>query len=891
MSAMNYKALMSNEQERPSPDKLLEAIQQEESLRGKGRLKIFLGMAAGVGKTYSMLEEAQILHRDGVDVVVGLVDTHGREETAQLLRDLQVIPRKIVEYRGKNFEELDLDAIIALHPTLVLVDELAHTNVPGLRHAKRWQDVLEILDSGIDVHTTLNIQHIESLNDVVKGISGVSVHETVPDLIVEKAAFIQIVDLTPEELLQRLKEGKIYLGDQSQIAAKNFFQKDKLTALREIVLRYGAEKVDRDLLGMSAVRTGAIEWKPREKFLVAVSHSPTSQRLIRTTRRLASNAKAPWVALYVNCGVDLNEQENNQLAKNLLLARDLGAEVITINDPSISQGIQKMARQKGVTQIIVGRHVGTSGWGFFNRFRLFDNLIDECKDIDIHIIKQERYNVSYHRRWLSWFFPRRALQYLWMLFYLAFVTLINHSFSEFVSYKITGVILLLSIIISSLFFGVGPVIMAALSYPLIMDFFFIKPYSFGELNIEDRVVMFIYVLIAISIGILINRERRYQKILLAREKTTDALFEIVQHIGELTSIEETCKTIKVSLEKLVNGVVEFMIKEIDNGLVFKNKTTLIDDQMENNTALWVFDHQKEAGWSTDTLPASQNLYIPLKGSYEAVGLLVYRPKTGRLLTAEEKNVLYTVGQQLGGYIERIFADIREQEHEQLKRIERIHKTILDRLSKEFEKPISNLSESIDRLKVKGEELPKNGLKAAIEDIDAAFRGIVKILLSIATMSQLSEGMIPLKKSKHNIEEFLKESCEDSAKYKKGYHFVVKVEEGLPEVAFDDYLIRILIYNLLNNALENSPEGSTIIVEGKRAKGYLIITISDEGQGIPEDQLETVFEKFYRLPESKGPGAGLGLAIAKTIAEVHQGYLKAENLPVKGTRFSLYLPLE
>lgn len=875
-----------DQKERPSPDEILESIRKEEKQQTKGRLKIYLGMAAGVGKTYSMLEEAQVLRRVGVDVAIGIVDTHGREETEALLKDLKVIPQKLVSYKDKDFYELDLDAVINLKPSVVLVDELAHTNIPGLRHTKRWQDVLEILDHGIDVYSTLNIQHIESLNDVVKGISGISVRETVPDVIVETADSIRLVDISPDELLQRLKEGKIYLGDQSQIAALNFFQKDRLTALREIVLRYAAEKVDRDLLGLAASSVRVIEWKPREKFLIAISHSPTSQKLIRTGRRLAALVKAPWIALYVNTGKTLDEQDNNQLARNLLLARDLGAEVISINDPSISEGIQRIARQKAVTQIVLGRHPTRTFLGFLRRYNLFDNLILECQDIDIHIIKQERYSLNFQKRLLSRILPKSVKPYLIMVFYMAVLTFINFMLSSFLSYQVIGVILLIGLISGSLSFGVGPLILGALLYPIIMDVFFIPPvFELGDLTSEDKIVIFLYMISAIFIGIALDRSRRHKRMLLMREKMTDILLEVANLIAKGTSIPETCKTITDKLEKFIGGYFEVVIKEIDNGLIFDKPQIFFDDEKEKATATWVFEHNKEAGWTTDTLPSSQNLYIPLIGSYETVGVLVYRPKSNRVLSTEEKAFIITVSQQLASYVERFFSVQRDREHEQLKQMDKIHKSILDRLSKEFEKPINNLGGEIEKLKNTADSNVCNS-----NAIENAYHGIVKILLNISTMSQLSEGLVPIRKSLHDVKEFLEECCEDARSASSGHRFELKIEEKLPSVAFDDYLIRLLIYNVLNNAMEYSPPNSLIEVEAKMGKNYLIINVTDEGEGIPEEELENIFDKFYRLPEARTPGAGLGLAIAKTIAELHGGYLTAENILNKGTRFSLYLPL-
>lgn len=379
---------MEFEEERPDPDKLLHAIQADEINTQKGSLKLFLGMAAGVGKTYSMLKAAQQLQRTGLDLAVGIVDTHGRKETAALLQGLRVIPPRQISYKGALFIELNLDEILRVKPSLILVDELAHSNVPGSKHAKRWQNVVELLSHGIDVYTTLNVQHIESLKEFVESITGISIRETVPDSIIEKAASIELIDLTPEELLERLKQGKVYLGDKSSIAARNFFQKDRLMALREILMRYAAEKIEHDLHSMISTAARPIGWKHREKLLAAVTCTSHSQMLIRTTRRLAFNLNAPWIALHVDDGSIVDPEEKILLAKNLLIAHDLGAEVITVNDQDVAGAIKRTCRQQGVTQIIIGQE--QAGFSFASLFRrtLLDQLAYNCSEFDVHIVRK-----------------------------------------------------------------------------------------------------------------------------------------------------------------------------------------------------------------------------------------------------------------------------------------------------------------------------------------------------------------------------------------------------------------------------------------------------------------------------------------------------------------------
>lgn len=642
---------MSTE-ERPNPEQLLKAIHREEMQQKKGRLKIFIGMAAGVGKTYAMLEEAQELNKEGVDLVVGTVNTHGRKETAELLNGLKIVPEKIVSYRDKQLNELDLDAIIALHPQLVLIDELAHSNVPGLRHSKRWEDVIEILAHGIDVYATLNVQHIESLNDLVASITGITVRETVPDVVIEKASSIRLIDITVDELLERLQEGKVYVSEQSRVAILNFFQKDRLTALREIVLRYAAEIVDHNLQDMAPIDARISEWKPREKFLVAISPSPNAQRLIRITRRLAAAVNAPWIALYINTGRLLSEEENNQLAKNLLLARNLGAEVLTLNDPHIVDAIQKTVRQQGITQMILGRPPKSKFLGFFRRYELLDQLAIECKDVDIHVIKQEPSYVIHPRTAVRGTVPLQLQPYLIVLFLVGFFTGISFIAMPHVGYRLIGFLFLLGILSLSLFFKKGPVFFAAILYALIWELFFVpRPEQFVLGVPQDDAVLILYVLTAVITGILVDRAREHKEILEKSEVTTMALYEIIRCIATAKSIEDVCKEVTKCLERIFEGDFEISVKQPD-GRLDVTKSLLITDEKEKNAAIWVFENGQEAGWSTDTLPSVQNLYVPLKEVEAVVGLLIYRPKVNRVFTIEQKNFLATVCQELGHYLER-----------------------------------------------------------------------------------------------------------------------------------------------------------------------------------------------------------------------------------------------
>ncbi|HEV8051690.1 MAG TPA: DUF4118 domain-containing protein, partial [Parachlamydiaceae bacterium] len=611
--------------ERPNPQEILEGIKLEEAQRNKGHLKIFLGMAAGVGKTYTMLEEAQVLKKEKIDVIIGNIESHGRKETEELLKNLPEIPKKTIIYKDKEFKELDVDAIISLNPNLVLVDELAHSNIPGSKHAKRWEDVLEILDHGINVYTTLNVQHIDSLNDIVWGITEVVVRETVPDMVIEKAYSIQLIDLTPDELLQRLKEGKVYTEGQSNIAALHFFQKDKLTALREIVLRYVADKIDVDLRRMVTTKEGRIEWKTREKFLVGISHSPQSQKLIRTTRRLATQANSPWVAVYVNTGKTLSKEDDEQLAKNLILTRALGAEVITIYDPDVAEGIKRVSYQRGITQIILGRTPKNLILSLFQGPSLLDKLAQECKDIDLHIIRQEKYTASYRKKSFFSFWESSFFDYLIISFFVCMMASLGWVALSFMGYRVVEFLFFIGIVVLSPFFKRGPVILASVLFGLAWSFFFIPPPEGSSFSVNNEIVLLVmYVLTAICIGFFVERAWEQKELLMKGDKKAARLAEVLQDLHSSLPLGDILVSLESRLPKVVQGAYQFVIKN-DKGKLDMDKGSLLMGNKERVAAHWAFENRREAGWSTDTLPFSENLYIPLNGTHEIMGLLVYTP--------------------------------------------------------------------------------------------------------------------------------------------------------------------------------------------------------------------------------------------------------------------------
>ncbi len=815
------------EEDRPNPDELLKAVTHEEKSARRGQLKIFLGMAAGVGKTYAMLEFAHKLQNEGRGVVVGIVNTHGRKETEALVHGLTVLPLIRLEYKGSTFEELDLEKILALKPDTVLIDELAHSNIPGTRHPKRWQDVEEILDNGINVITTLNVQHIESLKEVIETISGITIRETVPDSILENAAYIEMIDLTPQELLERLKEGKVYLGDQAEIARVHFFQEDRLTALREIALRFAAEKVDHDLRGMVSTIERANDWKPRERLLVAVSHSPLSQKLIRTSRRLAFQLNAPWIAVHVDTGLELEPEDAQMLTKNLALARDLGAEVVSTQDPDVVTAIERIARQKQVTQIIVGRSPSKPIFGLWKRKSIVDRLATECSDLDIHVIRQAASERVYKEKK-----PRKSSQrsgsevpYIQIFWWVVLLTALNLFLDPYVGYKIVGFVFLIGISLLSLFYTKGPVFFGAILYGVVWDYFFIPPVgSFVITNNEDTVLLLLYMLTAIMTGSLTDRGRKNRELLIKREETAHALYEIVRLIAISPTSREIVEAVKLQLESVLDGTVKFIIKRQGNGLQFDAEA----NPKEQATAAWVFENGKEAGWSTDTLAASSNLYIPLKGYNEIVGVLTYRSLYNEPLSFQERTFLYSASQQLAYYLERRFTEEQERENELLAQAERIYDQMLESLAI-------------------GKTTPFN--------LDSAFQARIA----------------PQHLESVNIKNIIEELVEEAQKNYPDAILQLTITTHLPKMKLDRSRIELLLHNLLTHACETAPRHLPIQITAFSSSNTVVLTIEHPGVSSDKDIW--------------------GIAVAKVIARDHKGTLTQEIMHPHRTKFTLSLPVQ
>lgn len=874
---------MIDEDDRLSPDELLKAIQKEEKQKGLGKLKIFFGMSAGVGKTYSMLQEAQQRLKEGIHVVIGTINTHGRKETEALLEGLPIIPEKWVTYKNAVFEELDLETIIATKPELVLVDELAHTNVPGSKHPKRWQDVIEILDAGIDVYTTLNVQHVESRKDLVESLTGIQIRETVPDLVLERATSIELIDIPPSELLKRLQEGRVYLGDQSRIAAAHFFQEENLMALREIALRFTAEKVDHDLHGILHGKG----WKTRERVMVAISPSPSSEPLIRATRRLAFELDAPWIAVHVDTGVPLNDRDQARLNRHLNLARDLGAEVVTTHDLDIATALQRIARLKDITRLVVGRPPKKkfSVWTLFQG-NFIDRLENENKNIDIVILRQEKSTDTYQRIVSPYLMTSPWSAYALVFLFGIVMTGIGAAISPWVGYKSVGFIFLLGILILSFFVGRGPIFLAAILSTLCWDFLFIPPIFTPTITEpEDIALVIIYFFVAAIMGTLTSRMREQDEFLHKREESSERLLEIERDIANATNLQYLRLNVCSRLENMFPGKFEILTKSPDNQLILDSQLSLLKEEKEKAAAEWVFHKGKVGGWSTDTLPSAAGLYFPIKFSKSTVGVLAYFPKGNRLLSMEEMNFIQTVSQQIGNFLERYIFEERGSRQDYSRQIERMHQSIFHSLNRSFYVPLEEISKINHQIQ---QAALSPRVLSLVGRMDQFISNIKFTVDNIIAVSELESGFVHFDLQKHSIKDLIDRSLDEIKPFVNEHPLELQLPPQPIFLPFDFNLLKLALNNLLLNAIEYSPASSLIVIKAQVLENEFWLSVLDEGPGVPEDLLPLVFDKFYQI-SSGSKGLGLGLAIVKLVTDIHKGKIEVRNRKKKGTEFSLILP--
>ncbi|MBC7421219.1 MAG: sensor histidine kinase KdpD [Bdellovibrio sp.] len=887
-----------NSDNRRDPDAILKAIAEGEKKSQEAKLRIFLGMSAGVGKTYSMLKAAHQRFNEGIDVVIGAVETHGRLETAALVQGLPLIPSKNIIYRDTQLQEMDLDEILKLKPKLVIVDELAHTNAPGSRHEKRYQDVIELLDAGIDVYTALNVQHLESRKDSVEAITEISIRETVPDSLLERATLVELVDIAPTELLRRLREGKVYTGEKANRAAQNFFKEDRLTALREIALRITAEKVDHDLQQMGQNRNDANVWQTNERLLVAISHSPYSEKLIRATRRLAYNLESPWIAVHVDMGLTLDDKDQAQLTKNLNLARELKAEVITTTEVDVPSAVRRICRQKNVTQVVVGRP--TKRWfrDVIEGGSLLNRLVSETPEVDIHVIRQTgvlNEKPSLKKELSLYKSQSGPIKYWYTFCFLALISVGSGFLEGIIGYRAVGFIFLLAVLVVGMFGSIGAVIFSATLSALTWNFLFIPPrLTFAISSVDDMILCFSFFVVAIIVGFLTNRIRFHERLIREREERTNFLYEVLRDIANSYDKAEFLTKVTGRVGKLLNAHCGVVLKILSGELKLdQNKDYgFILSEKEQAVALWSFQNQKNAGWGTDTLAESESLYIPLKGHTESLGVFIFKPlKRSRKLGSEQEDLLFSITRQLSLSIERHFLSKRVAETQRLKDSEELHQTLLNSISHELRTPLTAIlgtASALDNEKLAHDPVY---LKSVSQNLQEAGDRLNRVIENLLDMSRLSSGVLSLKLEWHDFSDLIGVVVKKNSTYLKKHQLKVN---GLSEIALvkiDFRLLEHALSNILLNAALYTPENSLIEVKVTKVAKKIILEVKDNGPGIPEDSVSKIFDKFYRVPGSPTGGTGLGLSIVKSIIELHKGEIRFTNQNPHGACFRIELPMD
>jgi two-component system sensor histidine kinase KdpD len=879
---------------RADPDKLLEAIQRQEGQQKRGKLKLFLGMAAGVGKTYAMLEAARKQQSLGVDVVIGYVETHGRKDTDALVVGLPVIPRKLSEYRGVTLSEMDVDAVLARKPKLALVDELAHTNAEGSRHPKRYQDILELLDAGIDVYTTLNVQHVESRAHTVEEITGSTMHETVPDSVLDLAE-IELIDISPEDLMRRLDEGKVYMPDRAAVAMVNFFREGNLTALREMALRLTAERVGQDVRDYMQVMQIQGPWKTGHRLLVAVSASPLSAQMVRWTRRLADSLDAQWMAVHVESSKAQSPADEERLNKNLALARELGAEVIATADEDVIRGVLRVARQHNATQIVVGKPAYGGIRQFFTGGWFLRRLVAESGDIDIHVVRAEKNEVPQQRPIFR--IPEQVpwKQYAIALGAVAGLTMINALLDSFTSigYRALALNYLLVVTLLALFIGRGPVLMSATVSALAWDFFFVPPkFTFLISTVEDKMMFGMYFVVAVVMGQLIARFRTQEKAERRREERTTALYLLTRELADAVTMDQIVKVIAQHIGKTFKAEVAVLLAEPDGHLgrsPYEGSTLKLTEK-EMSVAAWVLRNNQRAGQFTDNLPMSDALYLPLSTAAGVLGVVGVKLPQAKPPNLEQSNLLEAIVRQAALVIDRRRLHDAAQISQLAEESERLGKTLLDSISHELRTPIAAITSAASALGDKSLTAQPGFSDSLTNEIKEAVARLNRLVGNLLDITRVESGHVKPKMDWCEAGDLVNVTVKSLQKELSGHKVEVVIAPQIPLVRMDFVLMEQALTNLLLNAAFHTTPGTPIKVSARAEKDELALTVADKGPGIPEESLTKIFDKFYRAPGALTGGTGLGLSIVKGFVEAQGGRVSAENRPEGGAAFTLFLPI-
>ncbi len=881
--------------QRPDPDELLMRIQEVEARKHRGKLKIFFGAAAGVGKTYAMLDAAHLLRIEGMNVVIGYVEPHSRPETQARVEGLDVIPPRVVEYRGAKLREFDLDAALARKPTLILVDELAHTNVQGSRHPKRWQDVEELLNAGINVYTTMNVQHLESLNDVVAQITGTIVRETVPDSILEEADEVELIDLSPEDLLKRLNEGKIYIPEQAQHALQNFFRKGNLMALRELALRRTAERVDTQ---MQAYRSDKIIdqiWPAGERIMVCISPSPLAARLVRAAKRMATGFHAEWVTVYVETpqSARLSTTDRNRVIQTLRLAEQLGAETATLTGQDVVEATLNYARKNNVTKIIVGKPMH-SVWRDLLFGSVLNDLIRRSGSIDVYVITGDAAETSPIPIAESLLPSQiRWLHYIYATFIIVVCALLaSFMFPYFAPANII-MLFLVGIVLVAVRYGRGPSVWASLLSVLAFDFFFIPPHLTFEVSDTQYLITFgVMLLVGVTISTMTVRIKEQVEIARERERRTANLYSMSREFANNNGVEAITNAAINHVQETFNSQAVLFLPDA-NGELHAYRSNYSKQQVtepEIGVVRWVYDHGQEAGMGSQTLPASQGLYVPMQTPQGKIGVVgVYPPPTQGLFSPDQMHLLELYSNQTALALERARLAAQSERAQVQIETERLRNSLLSSVSHDLRTPLAAITGAVSGVLENNKTLDSHSHELMLIAYEEAER-LNRLVGNLLEMTRLESG-VEVDKEWQPLEEVIGTTILRLDRILEHHPLKTQLPDTLPLVPIDGVLIEQVLVNLLENAVKYTPEGTPIELSAHSADKQIVIEVADRGAGLKAGDEQRIFEKFYRARPTTTGGVGLGLAICRAIVEAHGGRIWAENRAGGGAIFRFTLPLD
>jgi len=881
---------------RPDPDALLAKISEEEPSAARGRLRIFFGAVAGVGKTYAMLEAAHERVRAGVDLVVGYVENHSRPETRALLEGLPALSPSRVTYREQTLDEFDLDAALARRPRILLVDELAHTNVPGSRHERRYQDVEELLRAGIDVYTTLNVQHLESLNDLVAQVTGVVVRETVPDSVLESADEVELIDLPPDELLARLREGKVYIPEQAERAMAGFFRKSNLIALRELALRSTADRVDEQMQVYRRAEAGGRTWPIAERILVCISPSPSAIRVVRAGRRLARRLRAEWTVLYMEQPrhLRLPFSDREYAAQALRVAEQLGGETITLVGHDAVEEILRYARDNNFSRIIVGKP--GRFWRLWNLFSgsFVGRLAQASGDIDLFIVhggpektaaRAEAPPPGAHIDW-----PR----YAWGAATIAACTAIaGLLFRHFAQANIV-MIYLTGIVVVASRWGRGPSIMAAILSVAAYDFVFVPPYlTFAVSDTQYLFTFAVMLMVGLVVSRLTVRNKEQAEVARQRERRTGALYSLSRELASTRSLDAMIASVERHVQELFEGRAAVLLANEDGRLALRSDApAFAQDPKEMAVAQWSHEHSEPAGRGTATLAGAGALHLPLVGSRGPVGVLAVALDPGRRPPGtDQMHLLETFANQTALALERALLARDAHRQRLAAEGEKLRNAILAAVSHDLRTPLAAISGAASSLASSEDRLDAAARRELVLTIHEEAQRMNRLANNLLEMGRLQSKSVALRREWQPIEEVFGSALHQLESAMKDREVVLRVPENLPLVAIDEVLIERVLVNLLENALRYTPPGTPIELAAAARPGEILVEVLDRGPGLVPGEEDQIFDKFFRGEAARSrQGVGLGLAVARAIVEAHAGRIRAGNREGGGAAFGFTLPI-